>query len=250
MQIRQKLLLGVLSVLFAGIAFAEDSGAPRFEITRFVVEGNALLQPEEIEQRVAPFTGKDKNFADVQDALEALQAAYKEQGYTAVQVLLPEQELEQGVIHIRVIEGYIAKVTVKANQHHDAENIRNSLPAIAEGQPPHSGRLAAALRVANENPSKRVTLLFKDGAKEKDIDITLDVADENPQKFFVSLDNSGTHQTGDYRLGIGYQHANLFNRDQVLTMQLITSPEKADQVKIFGAGYRIPLYRCGDMLEL
>ncbi|MBI2286343.1 MAG: ShlB/FhaC/HecB family hemolysin secretion/activation protein [Nitrosomonadales bacterium] len=250
MQIRQKLLLGVLSVLFAGIAFAEDSGAPRFEITRFVVEGNALLQPEEIEQRVAPFTGKDKNFADVQDALEALQAAYKEQGYTAVQVLLPEQELEQGVIHIRVIEGYIAKVTVKANQHHDAENIRNSLPAIAEGQPPHSGRLAAALRVANENPSKRVTLLFKDGAKEKDIDITLDVADENPQKFFVSLDNSGTHQTGDYRLGIGSQHANLFNRDQVLTMQLITSPEKADQVKIFGAGYRIPLYRYGDMLEL
>lgn len=250
MQIKQKLLLGVLSVFFAGAVLAEDNAAPRFEITNFVVEGNALLQPEVIEQSVAPFRGKDKNFADVQRALEALQAAYREQGYTAVQVLLPEQELEQGVIHIKVIEGRIAIVTVKANQHHDAENIRNSLPAITEGQPPHSGRVAAGLRVANENPSKRVTVLLKDGAKEKDIDVTLDVVDENPQKFFVSLDNSGTQQTGDYRLGLGYQNANLFNRDQVLTMQFITSPEKADQVKIFGAGYRIPLYQYGDMIDL
>ncbi|MDD5383980.1 MAG: ShlB/FhaC/HecB family hemolysin secretion/activation protein [Gallionella sp.] len=250
MQTKHKLFFGALLALFAGAAFAENSGAPRFEITRFVVEDNTLLKLEEIEQRVALFRGKDKNFADVQRALEALQAAYKEQGYTAVQVLLPEQELEQGVIHIKVIEGHIAKVTVKANQHHDAENIRRSLPAIAEGQPPHSGHVAAALRVANENPSKRVTVLLKDGAKEKDIDVTLDVVDENPQKFFVSLDNSGTRQTGNYRLGIGYQNANLFNRDQVLTMQFITSPEKADQVKIFGAGYRIPLYQYGDMLDL
>lgn len=163
---------------------------------------------------------------------------------------MPEQELEQGVIHLKVIEGHVAKVAVKANQHHDAENIRNSLPAIVEGQPPHSGRVAAALRVANENPSKRVTVLLKDGEKEKDIDVTLDVTDENPQKFFVSLDNSGTRQTGNYRLGVGYQNANLFNRDQVLTMQFLTSPEKADQVKIFGAGYRIPLYQYGDMLDL
>ncbi|HEU0219334.1 MAG TPA: POTRA domain-containing protein [Gallionella sp.] len=250
MQPKHKLFFGILLALFASGALAEDSGAPRFEITNFVVEGNALLQPEEIEQRVAPFKGKDKNFADVQRALESLQAAYREQGYTAVQVLLPEQELEQGVIHLKVIEGRIAKVTVKANQHHDAENIRNSLPTIAEGQPPHSGRVAAALHVANENPSKRVTVLLKDGEKEKDIDVTLDVTDENPQKFFVSLDNSGTHQTGDYRLGIGYQNANLFNRDQVLTMQFLTSPEKADQVKIFGAGYRIPLYQYGDMIDL
>ncbi len=250
MQARHKLFFGVLSALLAGVAFAEDSGAPRFEISSFAIEGNALLTTGEIEQRVAPFKGKDKDFADVQRALESLQAAYREQGYTAVQVLLPEQELERGVIHIRVIEGYIAKVTVKANRHHDAENIRSSLPSITEGQPPHSGRVAAALRVANENPSKRVTVLLKDGEKEKDIDATLDVVDENPQKLFISLDNSGTRQTGNYRLGIGYQNANLLNRDQVLTMQFITSPEKANQVKIFGAGYRIPLYQHGDMIDL
>lgn len=250
MQANRKLFLGMLLVMFVGGVLAEDATAPRFEITNFVVEGNALLLPEEIEQSVAPFRGKDKNFADVQRALESLQAAYKKQGYTAVQVMLPEQELERGAIHIRVIEGYIAKVTVKANQHHDTENIRNSLPAITEGQPPHSGRVAAGLRVANENPSKRVLVLLKDGAKEKDIDVTLDVVDERPQKFFVSLDNSGTHQTGDYRLGLGYQNANLFNRDQVLVMQFITSPEKVDQVKIFGAGYRIPLYQYGDMIDL
>jgi hemolysin activation/secretion protein len=250
MQIRKKLLTGVLATLCAGVACAEDSGAPSFDITGFVVDGNELLQPEEIDRSVAPFKGSRKNFADVQRALEAIQAAYKTHGYTAVQVLLPEQELEQGVIHIKVIEGRFAKVSAKGNQYHDLENLRYSLPEIAEGRAPHSEHVAAALRVANENPSKRVTVLLRDGEKERDIDATLDVVDDRTQKYFASLDNSGTHATGDYRLSLGYQNANVRNQDQVLTMQFTTSPEKMDQVKIFGIGYRIPLYQRGDMLDL
>lgn len=250
MQAKRKILAGVLLALFAGAACAADSDAPSFDIAKFVVDGNALLKPEDIERAVAPYQGSQKNFADVQRALEAIQAVYKANGYTAVQVLLPEQKLEQGVIHIRVIEGRFAKVSAKGNQHHDLDNLRYSLPEIKEGNAPHSERVAAALRVANENPSKRVTVLLKDGEKERDIDVTLDVVDERTQKYFASFDNTGTHATGDYRLSVGYQNANLRNQDQVLTLQYTTSPEKMDKVKILGAGYRIPLYQRGAMLDL
>jgi len=58
MAIKHKLVVSVLLALFAGEALAADSAAPRFEITSYVVEGNALLKPDEIEQRVAPSGGK------------------------------------------------------------------------------------------------------------------------------------------------------------------------------------------------
>ena len=59
-----------------GVAWAQaptaEIPAPRFDITRFDVVGNTLLKPEEIQRAVAPYTGKQKDFSDIQRALEAV----------------------------------------------------------------------------------------------------------------------------------------------------------------------------------
>ena len=46
---------------------------PRFAIQRFLVEGNSLLAQGELDRILAPFSGKDRDFGDIQRALEALQ---------------------------------------------------------------------------------------------------------------------------------------------------------------------------------
>jgi len=51
-------------------------------------------------------------------------------------------------------------------------------------------------------------------------------------------------------LGLGWQHTNLFDRDQTLTAQYVTSPTEPEQVKIYGAGYRIPFYDLNSVLDL
>jgi len=75
------------------------------------------------------------------------------------------------------------------------------------------------------------------------------VADEKPWKATLSLDNTGTTATGDYRTSLGFQHANLFDRDHVLTAQYVTSPNHISDVKIYGLGYRIPIYALGSSVE-
>ena len=50
--------------------------------------------------------------------------------------------------------------------------------------------------------------------------------------------------------GTGFQSANLFNRDQVLTAQIIGSPTEFSKVLIAGFGYHIPLYRSGDSIDI
>jgi hemolysin activation/secretion protein len=76
------------------------------------------------------------------------------------------------------------------------------------------------------------------------------VTDENPSRVSAYVDNTGTPNTGNYRIGVGYQHANVFNRDQVLNVQAITSPTHVSDVKIFGAGYRIPVYTWGGVVDI
>lgn len=65
----------------------------------------------------------------------------------------------------------------------------------------------------------------------------------------TTLDNSGTVDTGRFRTGIAMQHSNMFNRDHVLNLQYVTSPENPNKVTIFGGGYRIPLYGNYSSLE-
>lgn len=75
--------------------------SPKFEIRRYLTEGNMLLTQERIHQVLAPFTGMNKDFGDVQRALEALQGAYQTAGYGGVEIRLPEQELKAwgGQVH-------------------------------------------------------------------------------------------------------------------------------------------------------
>jgi hemolysin activation/secretion protein len=226
---------------------------PRFDIQRFDVQGNTLLSNEEIAEAVAPYTGKSKDFADVQRALESVQDRFQRRGYGAVQVVLPEQELEQGVIVLRVLEPKLGHVTIEGNQYFDQANIRRSLPALREGSTPNALEIGRNARLANENPAKRTTVLLRAGKTEGEMDATVRVQDEKFWRAAVSFDNTGSPTTGMYRLGVAYQHANLFNLDNVVTLQYQLNPEPIEdwnKLKVFAAGYRIPLYELQSSVDL
>ncbi len=177
----------------------------RFDIARYRVDGNTLLPAEEVDRIVSAYAGKGRDFGDVQRALEALQEAYRVRGYSAVQVYLPEQELARGEVLLKVVEARIAKLDVQGNKFFDEANIRRSLPALAAGSYPNANAVAKNLRLANENPAKQTNVTLRAGAKEGEVDARVDVVDENPSKWFLTLDNTGTPQTGYHRFGVGYR---------------------------------------------
>ncbi|OYV46009.1 MAG: hypothetical protein B7X10_05260, partial [Burkholderiales bacterium 21-58-4] len=90
-----------------------EQGVLHFEIVRYVMDGATLLSQAELDAAVAPYVGKNKDFSDVERALEAVEDAYAKRGFSAVRVLLPEQELEKGTVHFRVVESRFGTVTVK-----------------------------------------------------------------------------------------------------------------------------------------
>ena len=239
----------VLPLLLAGMPAASQE-IPRFDVRGFRVEGNKLLTRQTVDAVLAPFVGTQKDFGDVQRAVEALEQVYKDRGYSTVSVLLPEQALEGGEVLLQVIEGRIRTVKVEGHEFFDHANVRASLPALREGEVPVMDDLSASLRVANEHPMKKVNVRLTPGEKEDELDAIVAVTDEKPWRVGATLDNTGTAQTGRHRLGLTWQNGNLFNRDHQLSLQYMTSPEKLGDVKVYGASYRIPLYEQGDTIDL
>ncbi|MES2323448.1 MAG: ShlB/FhaC/HecB family hemolysin secretion/activation protein [Pseudomonadota bacterium] len=246
-----RLLAGaVLAAAVSAAWAAGDADIIRFEISRFEVVGNTLLSQAEVDAVVAPYAGAGRDFGHVQRAVEALEAAYHARGYKLVTVRLPEQELNRGQVRLHVVQTRIGAINVRGNTFHDDANVRRSLPTLKPGQSPDLDAVSASLKMANENPARKINLKLQDGAAEDTVDAKLDVSDERPWKLMLNLDNTGTRQTGRTHAGVVLQHANLWGKDHVASLQYTSTVEEPSKVSVWGAGYHIPLYERGDSVDL
>lgn len=237
-------LLALLSVTAHAQAPATaPAPAPRFDIQAFVIEGNTLFEPFRLYALVDPFRGKQKDFGDIQRALETLQAFYLERGYNAVRVLVPEQDIRSGRVRLQVIEARIRNVRIQGNHYFDDANVRASLPALREGQAPNTRDIGANVTLANENPIRQERVVLESTPEVGKIDAVVRVTDDDPWRTSAFFENTGNATTGYNRAGIGFLNANFGGADHVLNLQGITSPTRYDDVLILGAGYRIPMYR-------
>lgn len=230
---------------------APSASLPTFEIVRYQVEGNTLVSDATIARAVAPLTGPQREFADVQRAIEAIERAYVAAGFTAVKVSVPEQELFGGTVKIRVVEAVVSTVTVVGNQHFSTGNIRASLGNLKAGTAPRLGDLSASIQLANDNPAKQVSVSMAEGALPGTVDAQVSVVDFKPLRFIATLDNTGNASSGHWRTGVAVQHANLFGLDHVGTLAYTTSPDSpsGQDLNVYSAGYRVPVYVLGDSLD-
>jgi len=241
----------LLGLLLAGAALAQTPAAlaqtpvVRFAVERFAVEGPNPLSPEETEAVLSPYLGEHEGLEGLLAAAEELQAALQRRGLPFHRVVLPPQEMEAGVVILRVVTLTLANVTVTGNEHFGEANILRSLPTLRVGETPDAVATSRAVTLANEHPSKEVTVRFRDSAKAEALDAELRVADQRPWTLFALLSNTGTDETGDWRLSVGGQHTNLFDRDHSLTASYTTSPEQPADVQQAALSYFFPLYDFG-----
>ena len=252
---------GIRSVLAAGLmlggsaVWAQSSDtapapAPKFDIQSFVVDGNTLIPKKDVDELVAPFTGKQRDFGDIQKALEALQAEYLSRGYNAVRVLVPEQDIRSGQVHLQVIEARVRNVRIEGNKYYSNETIRGTLPALKEGESPNTREIGANVTLANENPIRQERVVLQATPEEGKVDAVVRVVDDDPWRVSLFFDNTGNDTTGYNRAGVGFLNANFGGVDHVINLQAITSPTQWDDVQIFGAGYRVPLYGANALFDV
>jgi hemolysin activation/secretion protein len=233
--------------LHIGTAFAQAAPAPAAPLPgtpvhSVLVEGNSLLPESSLRELTAGLAGSERTMAEFKALAARVQDAYRDAGYGGVVAYIPEQDISSGTIVVRVVEGKLAAVRVTGNTYFTTRNVRAGLPSLREGTTPRVGHIDRDIQLSNDNPAKNVKVTLTAGARPGDIDAEVNVTETDPVQYLVGYNNTGNHATGRHRLSVGIQHANLFGRDHVGTLQYQTSPEDPGRVKIFSAGYRVPLY--------
>lgn len=253
MQIHNNKALPILlaAACWLGTTHAQTPSAPQeeasFSVTGFSVQGDNPLPEALTQSTLAPYVGTHNGIERLQDAAGALEAVLRTRGFGFYRVVLPPQDIG-GVIKLQMYKFALGTVEVKGNLVFSNDNILRSLPQLGGSNSPNTHELARDLSVANENPSKRAKVTFRQGTVADTIDATVDVVDSKTFTGFIAANNTGDSATGYGRVTAGVSHTNLFDLDHQATLTYTTSPSDPGRVHQFGGYYKAPVYAWGGVV--
>ena len=221
--------------------FAQEAApAPSVNINEYVVRGNTVLDPRQIERAVEPFLGPGKTLADVEKARDAVHALYQQAGYQSVYVELPEQQVSGGVVLLKVQQTPIGQLRVVGTRHESPERIRERVPALAEGKVPDFDQAQKELTALNEGGRRQVMPLVREGQVPGTMDVDLQVEEKSPWRASASLNNDHSADTEKLRLSASLAYDNLWKRGHSANLGVYLAPEDTKQAKVFSASYTMP----------
>jgi hemolysin activation/secretion protein len=235
-----RILTAVLwMVLTVGAACAAENEAA-FEIRVYEISGNSLFTADTLREIVRPFTGAGKTAADVEKARDALEKFYHTSGYPAVLVNIPEQNVADGIVYLRVLESRVGRVKISGNRYFTTEKMLRELQSFNPGEMLYLPKVQEELGRLNRNQDIKVEPLMTPGSEPGKIDIELKVEDKLPLHGYLELNNKATHDTSDLRLNAMLRYDNLWQRAHSIAFQYQTSPQDTNEVEALSAAYVLP----------
>jgi hemolysin activation/secretion protein len=234
------LLFGVLPGFACRCWAQQQAQELTFPIAGFLVQGNTLLTPEAIQDRLEGMLGPGRKTSDVEAARESLEKLYHSKGYPTVMVSIPEQRVQEGIVRLDVIESKVGKVAIVGNRFVTAEKVLGSLPSMKPGQVLYTPEVQKDVAKANANADVKLTPWLSQGSDAGTVDVDLKVEDQLPLHASLEVSNRASADTTPLRLNAVIHYDNFWQMDHSVTLQYQTSPIDPNQVEVGAAAYSMP----------
>lgn len=182
---------------------------PTLRVQGFRIEGNQLFSDEELMVYFLPLAGKEIVLKDIRDAASAVKRHYREAGYIAAYVYIPQQAVEDGIVSLEIIEGKLGEVRIHGNRYFSSQLLIRQL-RLPMDRPVTYGDIQNRLLKVDEHRDIDVKATFVPGKTPGTTDLDLEVEDEFPVHGSVDANNYGTELSGEERIGLNLVHTNLF----------------------------------------
>ena len=180
---------------------AGESG-PVVRVNAFRIEGAQMLDAPTLQVALAGFAGRELSLTQLQEAAWVLVQTYREAGWL-VNAFVPQQEIDQGVVTLRVVEARLGQVRLEFPQ--DARLPRDRIQAMADaqlavGQHVNLHQVDRLLLLLDDMSGVVATASFAEGAQAGNTDVRIVLGQDKAINANVSLDNFGAASTGASRV--------------------------------------------------
>ncbi len=219
--------------------------ATSFALTAVHVTGATIFDPARFDFIWKTYVGTTVANRDLQKIARMIKRVYMDLGYLSTLVYYPPQDVKNGEVEVRVVEGKRADLIVEGNT-------RNSTPSIAKyfhtyrGEPLDMGNIQKDMARLNSNQDMKVAAVLSPGAAPETVDVTLKVKETSPYHVSVGADNQGSRLTGRYRESLGFNTSNLTGNRDELSLNVVRTKMSSGEY-VF---YQVPVGTYGTKLGM
>jgi hemolysin activation/secretion protein len=223
-------------------AVEDAASAAPFDIDEYRILGNSQLQAIDIEKAVYPHLGPGRSIKDVEQARDALATLYRDRGYGAVYVDIPEQDVTAGIVRLKVTEGQLDRVRITGARYFANGHIRALMPSAQRGMVLNTTTLQKEMGEVNrQSRDLSAVPVLRAGREPGKVDLEVQVEDHLPLHATFELNDRYTANTSRTRAGITLSFDNLFQANHSLSLQYQTAPSSPEETRIIAATYSLPV---------
>ncbi len=169
--------------------------------------------------------GSERSLVELRAIAAKIADHYHRNGYFVARVYLPAQDIKDGAVTFRVIEGEYGKVSVR-NQTNLSERVANGLlEGLDAGDTIAIAPLESRLLQLSDVPGVVVRSTLVPGASVGTSDLIVDVTPGQRVTGSLEGDNAGNRYTGEYRVGGTVNINNPTGHGDVVSLRALTSGE-------------------------
>lgn len=226
-------------------ALTTDLQGLRVRVTAVSVTGAQAYASSELQALVADLLGTERSLADLQRAAARITQHYREQGYLLARAYLPEQDLGDGRVEIRVLEGRLGAVRLDNSSTQPDTFVQQRLQALVPGQALQAPSLERGLLLLADTPGLAVRSSLRPGASVGTSDLDIVVREGARVSGDVSMDNQGSRASGRERVGGGVTFNNPLGLGDALQLRGLTSGRGLNFARV---AYQLPVGAAGTRL--
>lgn len=186
-----------------------DTG-PSFVLKSLKFSKSEHLSEQDLKAIVKPYLGQSISFADLQKIVDGINQLYRSKGIYTATALLPQQQIEDGVVSVRLVEGKLGKIQVQGNDYTSDEYVLKWLEDQKNNTNVDVRYLEQDIQIYNRVNDQRLQASLKAGESFGQTDIVIDVSEPARNTFQLFADNYGYESSGEEEIGLLYQRQKTF----------------------------------------
>jgi hemolysin activation/secretion protein len=235
----------------------EDTEAPKgAETTKLTLKNVVIDGPVTVYKQadLAPLyqgeLDKEITLADVYKIADDLTVKYRNDGYILAKAIVPPQRIEGGVVHIRVVEGYVIKVEYDGDTRGNQYLLDQYAIAIQNDRPLKSETLERYLLMINDLPGVSAGSILQPSPLDPGAANLTIILNQKPFDVFATLDDRGSSYIGQYQDALAGRFNNLLGAFDQTRLQVASVPGKERELQFANAEEAIPIGLEGTTVSL
>lgn len=130
----------------------------------------------------------------------------------------------------------VSRITVNGTKRMTEDDVKALLPELKKERV-NIRKLSMQIQAVNDTGALVLATEFRPAGAGA-YDVTINVEEKKSDHFRVSVSNTGTEYTGQWRTGLSYVNTNLSHAADTFGVSFVTSPSKMSDVKVGAISYR------------